>query len=423
VAALRDARDLAARLPPGERDSRALDLALRLAHSLYFLGRHDESRALLLAEQARLARAGDARLRGRYHFLLARSAGLAGDNAEAERRARLAIEDAERANDASTLGQAHYLLAHEAYWTGRSRDGVGHAERAIRFLERAEERWWLGQGWWILSVNLGLLGEFGRALEAVRRCRHAGDALGDPRLQSYAAWTEGWLLAARGETDRGVELCRLAAELAPDPVSRLNARQALAYAWLEAGRNDAAIAELEPVVADLARLGVRRPEGLFTAFLGEAYRARGQLDQARAAATGALESTVALGYGYAAGLAERTLARIALDEGDPATAVKLAGGALGSFVAIGARFEEARTRLDLGEMYRALGRQVDAAREARTAADLLAALDAPRHLRLAESLAGSLGQGGVRERLPAPPERAAAPADPDRARAAQAGSG
>ena len=66
--------DLAARrlqrLPEGdERDRRMLDVALRHAHSLYFLGRFRESVDVLLPHEARLSRLNDAALGGRVLVL------------------------------------------------------------------------------------------------------------------------------------------------------------------------------------------------------------------------------------------------------------------------------------------------------------------------------------------------------------------
>jgi DNA-binding SARP family transcriptional activator len=395
VVALRDARELIARLPPSDRPRRRLDMTLRLAHSLYFLGRHDEGRRLLLAEQDDLARTNEPGLAARYHFLLARSASLAGDHAEADRRARTALDDAERAGDVATMGQARYLLAHEAYWTGRSPEGVEHAERAIALLQQAGERWWLGHAWWILCVNFGFLGRFGPALEAARQTEVIGEALEDQRLRSYAAWSTGWILAACGNPDAGVEACHRAVELAPDPVSRMNAHQALGYSWIEAGRGDRAIAELEPVVAELSRLSVRRPLGLFTACLAEAYRLAGRRDQARAVADSAVESTRALGYAYACGLALRTLGRLALDEGRPLEALAHLREAREGFAAIGARFEEARTRLDLGVVHHTLDDRIEATRELDMARETFQALEVPGYVERARRLAMDVARPGA----------------------------
>jgi DNA-binding SARP family transcriptional activator/tetratricopeptide (TPR) repeat protein len=395
VVALRDARQLTARLPPAERPRRRLEVTLRLAHSLYFLGRHDEGRRLLLAEREDLARTNEPSLAARYHFLLARSASLAGEHDEADRWAQATLDDAERAGDIATMGKARYLLAHEAYWTGRSGEGVEHAERAIALLQQAGDRWWLGHAWWILCVNFGFLGRFGPALEAARRTGEIGDALEDQRLRSYAAWSTGWILAACGKPDEGVEACRRAVELAPDPASRLNAHQALGYSWLEAGRGDRAIGELEPVVVELGRLAIRRPHGLFTACLAEAYRVAGRREQARAVAAGAAASTRALGYAYACGLALRTLGRLALDDSRPLEALDHLREACGAFTAIGARFEEARTRLDLGTTHRALDQRVDATRELDMARDTFEALEVPGYLERARRLAADAAPAGA----------------------------
>jgi tetratricopeptide (TPR) repeat protein len=388
VVALREARELTARLPSADRPGHRLDLTLRLAHGLYFLNRHDEGRRLLLAERDDLEQANEPRLSARYHFLLARSASLAGEHDEADRRGRAALGQAERAGDVATTGQAQYLLAHEAYWMGRPREGVEHAERAIALLRQAGERWWLGHAWWILCVNFGFLGRFGPALEAARQTRVIGETLGDQRLRSYAAWSTGWILAASGNPEEGAEACQRAVELSPDPVTRMNAHQALGYSWIEAGRGDRAIRELEPIVAELGRLGVRRPHGLFSACLAEAYRLAGRPDQARWMADRALDSTRTLGYAYASGLALRTLGRLALDERRPLEALTHLQDACGTFGSCGAGFEVARTRLDLVAAHRAQDRPIDAERELQAALEEFRALDVPRYVERARRLAG-----------------------------------
>jgi tetratricopeptide (TPR) repeat protein len=184
-------------------------------------------------------------------------------------------------------------------------------------------------------------------------------------------------------------------ELAPDPASRLNAHQALGYSWLEAGRGDRAIGELEPVVVELGRLAIRRPHGLFTACLAEAYRVAGRRKQARAVAAGAAASTRALGYAYACGLALRTLGRLALDDSRPLEALDHLREACGAFTAIGARFEEARTRLDLGTTHRALDQRVDATRELDMARDTFEALEVPGYLERARRLAADAAPAGA----------------------------
>src|SRR5262249_30278843 len=56
VTALREALSHAEHLPAEERDRRALDLVIRLAHPLYLLGRFQDTLDLLLQQQERLER-------------------------------------------------------------------------------------------------------------------------------------------------------------------------------------------------------------------------------------------------------------------------------------------------------------------------------------------------------------------------------
>ena len=85
--------DLAARrlqrLPEKpDRDRRMLDVALRHAHSLYFLGRFRESVEVLLPHEARLARLNDPALAAAYSFWLAHMHSRLGDQRRATDSAR-----------------------------------------------------------------------------------------------------------------------------------------------------------------------------------------------------------------------------------------------------------------------------------------------------------------------------------------------
>ncbi|MDO8677903.1 MAG: hypothetical protein Q7R30_04970 [Acidobacteriota bacterium] len=77
-----------------ERDRRILDVALRHAHSLYFLGRFRESVNLLLQHESRLARVDDATISGRYFSWLGHMYARLGDP-------NAAAQSAERPRDES----------------------------------------------------------------------------------------------------------------------------------------------------------------------------------------------------------------------------------------------------------------------------------------------------------------------------------
>src|SRR5262249_20854792 len=166
-------------LPPDpERDRRRLDLVLRQARSLFFLGRPPESVALLLAQEARLERLQDPSLAAPYHFLLARGLSLIGDQTRAAGYAERAIDEATRCGDEATVGRAYYVLAREAYCTGQPARAIERAREAIALLERSGERVWLGQAEWVLGVGRAFRGEFEAALEILARVEARGRALG-----------------------------------------------------------------------------------------------------------------------------------------------------------------------------------------------------------------------------------------------------
>ena len=106
VTALQDALSHAERLPTAERDRRVLDLALRQAHSLSFLGRFPEVLDLLIGAQARLEQLHDPTLAGPYYFWLGHTYSYLTDYERATENALRAVEHAQRSGEDATLGKA-----------------------------------------------------------------------------------------------------------------------------------------------------------------------------------------------------------------------------------------------------------------------------------------------------------------------------
>jgi DNA-binding NtrC family response regulator/tetratricopeptide (TPR) repeat protein len=384
--ALRDALGHAERLPAPERDRQVVELTLRQAHSLYFLGRFPDSLELLRAQQGRLARLEDPALAGAYHFWLGFTWSHLGDHEQADAEARTAIVEAERAGDTVTLGQAHYLLARGGFWSGRFAAGAEEGRRAIRLLEGTDARWWLGFAHWGVAFNHGFMGEFDSALAAAREARAIGEAIDDPRLRTYAAWTTGWLEAARGEGEAGIRDCRESLEHSPDPVNTADALSFLGGACLEHGDAPQAVECLERAVAEWTRFQHRPMLGWFTAVLADAQLLRGEVERAHQLAQQGHEVAAGVGFGYAVAWARRTLGRLARADGDREAAGRHLGEALGTFAGIGARFEAARTHLDLADLARASGDRDAAVRHASAARALFAALGVPLYERRAATL-------------------------------------
>ena len=341
--------DLAARrlqrLPEGEdRDRRMLDVALRHAHSLYFLGRFRESVDVLLPHEARVSRLDDPALSGAYAFWLAHMYSRLGDQRHATMNAERAIEAATDAGDDATLGKAHGLLALEGHWSGRTKDGIAHGARAVQLLKsRGDQRWWLGMTHFYLAMNHLLTGRFDAALEEAARADAVGKEIGDPRLQAYAGFTVGWVEVTRGHSAEAIDICRRALEQAPDRVSRAYASMILGYALLEHGEHLDALQRLQPTVAELEGFGFPQWQALAGAFAAEALRREGRVAEAEAWVERALQVATAAEYWYAAGFAQRTAGRVLRDKGCVDEAKAKFADAKDTFERIGAAFEAART--------------------------------------------------------------------------------
>jgi class 3 adenylate cyclase/tetratricopeptide (TPR) repeat protein len=392
VAAYGEGLAHARRLPAGpERDRQCLILSLRQAHSLHFLGRFDEILDLLLRQEGEVKRLGDPAIAGEYYFRLGRTYDVLADHERAVECARRAIEEAERCADRTVEGKARFVLAYVGYWTGHYADGVEHGRQAVTALEGSPERWWLGEANWVIGINHAMMGEFDAALAALERARLIGESLMDPRLQSTVAFTVGGIHALRGASDLAIERCRRAVELARDPVGTAVARGFLGASLLEQGDVEEAIPLLERSVEQLGRFRIRQTQGWFIAMQAQAHLLAGHLDRARGLAQQALEMTLHPQHSHGAGWARRTLGHVAQAEGAAPEAERHLSEAAAIFVAIGARYEEARTRLDLAALHRDRGLHEAAVAEMERAVRLLRGLGATRYDATLSALAAALG--------------------------------
>ena len=341
--------DLAARrlqrLPESpDRDRRMVDVALRHAHSLYFLGRFKESVEVLLPHEARLARLNEPALAAAYSFWLAHMHSRLGDQRRASDNAARAIEAATQAGDEETLGKAHGLLALEGHWSGNTADGIFHGRTSLDLLRaHPRQRWWLGMTHFYLAMNHLVQGDFDAALAEAHRADAVGKEIGDPRLQTYAAFADGWVEATRGNDTAAVAACQRSREQAPDRVSRAYASMVLGFALIRQGDHAQARTILEPVVAELEGFAFPQWHGFAAALTAETYRLDARLDDARTLVLRALDVMTRAQYWYGVGFAQRVAARIALDRGTCDAATPTFDDAARTFERIGARFEAQQT--------------------------------------------------------------------------------
>jgi tetratricopeptide (TPR) repeat protein len=389
--AFEEALPHAERLPAEGRERRVLVLVLRLVSSLWFQGRFEESRDLLLRHRPRLDVLGDPRLAGEFYFWLANINGQIGESTDVGRFAARAIEEAERAGDGTTIGKARYVLSREGFWLGRYAEGAEHARAAVVALEASGEWWWLGHALLWEAINHICLGAFGAAIRVVERSRGAfGRERQDPRMQSYSGWMSGRIHAVRGDWEAAIGDLTDSVERSPDLLNSTYAMGWLGFAHREKGDHVRAISLLEEAVALLTEFRFQRLGCVFAGFLAGAYRSAGRIDEARQAAEGALSLSNELRYPWSIALARRELGRIELAVGDLLEAERHLEEALKVLAAFEMAFEVAVTRLDLAELAGRRGDLEAATEHLERSAETFAASGAPTYLARAQSLARRL---------------------------------
>jgi class 3 adenylate cyclase/tetratricopeptide (TPR) repeat protein len=389
---IREALRHAERLDGAEqRDRHVLDLTLREAHSLSFLGRSGEIMEVLLRQRQRLERLNDPTVAGPYFVRLGLTQSLVGDHARAVESAQRGSREAGRCGDMVTLGKANYLLALEEHWAGQLRQGIEHGLKAVSLLESSEDRWWLAQAYCVVGFNHMHLGEFDPALRAFAEAHAIGAALGDPRLRVFATWGSGVCYAAIGEWDVGIATCRQALDLSPDPVNRAFGSAWLGWAYLEKGDAGQAIFLLEQGLQQFSRFRFRHLEAWFSGFLAEACLGGGQVTRAQELAGQALAIAREVNFSYGVGVAERALGRIGLTRGSFREAEEHLQNALEAFTAIEGRWEMGRTRLALVRLAEAQKNRRALEEHLSAAWSLFRALELSRYVDRTERLAAQLG--------------------------------
>jgi tetratricopeptide (TPR) repeat protein len=207
-----------------------------------------------------------------------------------------------------------------------------------------QQRWWLGMTHFYLAMNHLVQGDFEAALAEANRADAIGKNIGDPRLQTYAAFTVGWVEATRRNDAAAVAACQRSLEQAPDRVSRAYASMVLGFALIGQGDHAQARTTLEPMVAELEGFAFPQWHGFAAALTAEAYRLDARHDVAGTLVERALDVMTRAHYWYGVAFAQRVAARIALDRGACDKATAAFDDAAGTFERIGAQFEAQQTR-------------------------------------------------------------------------------
>jgi tetratricopeptide (TPR) repeat protein len=391
VTSLQEALRHAEQLAVEQRDHAALDLVIRQGESLFWSGRRQELVTLFRHYQDRLERLQTPVLTGQYYYWLAMASMFLGQRDEAAQCIQRALEAGQCAQDAPTLGMAHWIAAAEDQFTGRLRQGVAHAQHAVALLEGSTDLFQRGSAYYAVGLLNCFLGHFPAALAALSEMAVIGRASGDRRLQSQAAALRGWIAAHCGNWQAGLTACQQALEDAPDAYETALNLGFLGSVYLEQGEVNQALPVLESAVQAAQQYRSQQVQSSFKVYLGEAYRMHNQLEQAQELVMQGLELARRIKFPWGVGCAQRTLGRIAHARGDLAAAATYLQDARATFDAIEARYDLARTHLDVAALAHTQGDQDTATTHLSIASAWFNKLQVPKWVEQTEQLAREYG--------------------------------
>jgi hypothetical protein len=214
-------------------------------------------------------------------------------------------------------------------------------------------------------------------VEALHQTEALGLTLQDPHLQSYAAFTTGWIEAMRGASTVGIQACQRGYALATDPVNTAHALGALGGAYLESSDVATARPLLQEAVQHWERFGMQPLQAWFLALWAEAVLVQAEPAQAQELAERSVILAAAVGFPFAVGLAQRVLGRCARRRGALDEARARLQTALETFATIDARFERGRTHLDMAALGQTCGDRAATTHHLTAADTLFQALQVP----------------------------------------------
>jgi predicted ATPase/class 3 adenylate cyclase len=390
--ALEEALHHAERLADEQSDRRMLELTLRLAESLHFLGRRQELVQRLLQHEDRLNRLGDAGLAGKYYFWLGFAHSFLGHRVAAQKTLERALVEASRCSDDAISGRIHRALAMECTFSGQPLErAVVHGRQAVALLERNDDPFWLAQALLALSYAAYYQGDFNSSLEAAGRLETLGGQTSSDRARANGVMMIGLNQATRGDWAEAVATEQRALELSPDDFETAWILACLGKAWIEAEDATQAIPVLERAVGLADRVRSLQFRSWFRALLSNAYVINGDFERALEVARKALETSTEIKFALGVGWCEQALGRLARTKSDIAAAARHFTRAINAHEAIGARFELAVTRLELATAAKITGDSEALRSQLLQAHQTFSELAVPKYLERARQLGESVG--------------------------------
>ncbi len=345
--------DLAARrlqrLPEGpDRDRRMLDVALRHAHSLYFLGRFRESVDVLQPHEARLVRLNDPALTAAYCVLARHTCTAASAISAAPRQRASRHRGGDRSGRRRHVGKAHGVLALEGHWAGQAADGIAHGAEAVALLRRPARPALVARAWRTsMSPQPSAGRRFRAALAEASRARRGRQRDRRPAPADVCRLHDRLGRSDTRKSERAIALCRAAwsrrpiASAARTPRCSWHSRCSSRASTRRHSNGCTPRSWSSRVSAFRSGMGWRpscsvKPNGGTD---GWTRRHPGSPRESRSPARPTI--------GYAVAVGERIISRVERDRGHDDRAAAALQRAVTVFDSIGAAFEVDRTRAEM----------------------------------------------------------------------------
>ena len=255
-----------------------------------------------------------------------------------------------------TLGKIYANMAGVCWFLKRPQEGIRYLEKAIGYYERTDHKANAANGYNNLGINLILMGQWGRAQEALERALSLATEA-DERAEKIPMILDslGELLMLRGELDEAKDYLVRAVALATEDGNKWYACQALrtlARCYLAMEDHARALANGEEALALAEGIGDRQAICDSRLILAEAHLRNGhtekcsaQLDKLTQETT---ESTTDLSF---AGESQRLFGMLAMTQSDFSSAAQHFGSSVSIFDMLGDRYRAARAHGELGRAY------------------------------------------------------------------------
>jgi hydrogenase-4 transcriptional activator len=255
-----------------------------------------------------------------------------------------------------TLGRIYSNMAGVCWFLKRPQEGIRYLEKGIAYYERTDHKATAADGYNNLGINLILIGQWGKAQEALQRALElATEADECAERVPMILDSLGELLMLRGELDEAKDYLQRAVGLATDDGNKWYACQAfrtLARCYLAMENHAKALAKAQDALGLAEAIGDRQGISDLRLILAEAHLRNGEPDkcsqQLAKLDEETNESVTDLGF---AGESQRLLGMVAMLESDFAAAAQHFGSSVSIFDMLGDRYRAARAHSELGRAY------------------------------------------------------------------------